>query len=132
MKLCIVALLAAVVLLPLAHPFLLLETGTAATSSTIGIALGSTGGGAAVATLGAAALVVGALVLGGVVLSGSGHRFKRDASNICLPVSRPELFLELAANADQAGCGLRLVCELEATPDEALTKDEMLILSLFG
>lgn len=129
MKLSVVVPLAAVALLPLAHAILLLETGTAAaTSSTIGITLGSS----AAASLGAAALVVGALVVGGVVLAGAGHHIKRDVSNFCLPTSSPELFLELAANSDRAGCGLRLVCELEATPDEVLSTDELLILNLFG
>lgn len=33
---------------------------------------------------------------------------------------------------DQLGCGLRLVCELAATPDDSLLEDEKLILELFG
>lgn len=133
MKFSVVVPMAIIALLPLAHAILLLETGTAAaTSTTIGLTLGSTGGAAAAATLGAAALVVGALVVGGVVLAGAGNHFKRDVSGYCLPAASPDLFLDLAARADQAGCGLRLVCELEATPDEALTRDELLILNLFG
>ena len=130
MKLFITLCLAGVACFPFAHAVFVLASGTAAASSGIGLTIGTTGTAAAAATLGAAALVAGALLVGGLALSSNRH--KRDVSNICLPVSRPELFLELAANADQAGCGLRLVCELEATPDEALTKDEMLILSLFG
>ncbi|CAG7717284.1 unnamed protein product [Allacma fusca] len=33
---------------------------------------------------------------------------------------------------DQLGCGLRLVCELSATPEGSLSEDEKLILELFG
>jgi len=33
---------------------------------------------------------------------------------------------------DQLGCGMRLVCELSATPDASLMEDEKLILQLFG
>ncbi|XP_050714932.1 uncharacterized protein LOC126997728 [Eriocheir sinensis] len=133
MKFPIILTMGLIALLPAAQTILLLETGSAvATSSTIGITLGSTGGGAAAATLGTAALVVGALVVGGVVLAGAGNRFKRDVSNYCVPAGNPDLFVDLAARADQAGCGLKLVCELEATPDEALSRDELLILNLIG
>lgn len=133
MKFFTIVLVAVVALLPLAHTVLLLETGTAAaTSSTIGITLGTTGSAAAAASLGAAALVVGALVVGGVIFAGAHNHFKRDVSSYCLPTANPDLFLDLAARADETGCGMRLVCELEATPDEALSRDELLILNLFG
>lgn len=33
---------------------------------------------------------------------------------------------------DQLGCGMRLVCELSATPFSSLGEDEKLILELFG
>ncbi|KAK8399920.1 hypothetical protein O3P69_002957 [Scylla paramamosain] len=133
MKLSIVIPLAAAALLPLAHAIFLTESGAtvAATYNSVGLALGTAGGSPA-AALGAAALVVGALVLGGLVLAGAGSRIKRDMPSYCLPTSSPELLLELAASADQLGCGLRLVCELEATPDDALSTDELLILNLFG
>lgn len=128
MKFSIVAPLAVVAILPIAHAIILLESTAAATATTVGLTIGST----SAATLGAAAIVVGGLLAGAVLLAGAGNRFKRDTSSFCLPSSKPELFLELAANSDRAGCGLRLVCELEATPDDALSTDELLILNLFG
>lgn len=128
MKLSIIVPAAVVALLPLAHSVILVSSGAAATSS-VGITLSSTGAAAAAGTLGAAALVAGALVLGGLALA---SRHKRDVSSHCLPAANPNLFLDLAVHVDQAGCGLRLVCELEATPDEALSADELLILNLFG
>lgn len=130
MKLSVVVPVAVVVLLPLAHAVILISSATAATTSSVGITIGSSSAAAAAAaTLGASALVAGALVVGGLALA---SRHKRDVSSYCLPSTKPDLFLDLAARADQAGCGLRLVCELEATPDEALSRDEQLILSLFG
>lgn len=134
MKLFVVVPMAVVVLLPLAHAVILIgSAATAATTSSVGITIGTIGSSsaaaAAAATLGASALVAGALVVGGLALA---SRHKRDVSSYCLPSTKPDLFLDLAARADQAGCGLRLVCELEATPDEALSRDEQLILSLFG
>lgn len=128
-KMTFIIPVAVVALLPLAHAVVLVSSGSALTSSTIGITVGSTTTAAAAATLGAAALVAGALVVGGVALA---SRHKRDVSNFCLPSSNPDLFLDLATRADQAGCGLRLVCELEASPDEDLSRDEHLILNLFG
>ena len=134
MKLSIIILLAAVVLLPLAHAIFLMESAGASATATFtsaGLALG-TASGTSAGPLGAAVVVVGALLLGGLVLAGAGSRIKRDVSSYCLPTSSPDLLLELAASADQLGCGLRLVCELEATPDDALSTDELLILNLFG
>jgi len=123
--------LAVVALLPLGEAIFFTTTATgtaAATTLTLG-----TGGGAglAVLALGAKA-VIGALALG--ALASSGGRGKRDTTSggSCMPINNPDFFLTLATNSDQLGCGLRLICELEATPDELLNQDEALILSLFG
>lgn len=132
MKLSIVIPFAAVLLLPLAHAIFLLESGATASATYNSIAFAGATGGSPAAALAAAGLVVGALVLGGLVLAGAGSRIKRDVPSHCLPTSSPELLLELAASSDKLGCGLRLVCELEATPDGALSTDELLILNLFG
>lgn len=118
--------LAVVVLLPLAEAIILLETTAATAATTYGITIGS--GGAAAA----AVAVAGALVLGGLALVAASNRGKRDVGAQCLPANNPDLFITLAANSDRFGCGLRLVCELEATPDEALSHEERLILGLFG
>jgi len=119
--------LAVVALLPISEAIILLSS-TAATTATYGITLG---GGAAAAGV-AAVAVAGALVLGGLAAAALANRGKRDINSQCLPSNDPNLFITLAANSDRLGCGLRLVCELEATPDEALSTDEKLILSLFG
>ncbi|XP_047497165.1 uncharacterized protein LOC125044517 [Penaeus chinensis] len=128
MRFVILLPLAVVALLPFAEAILLLETSaaTAATATTYGLTIGS--GGAAAA----AVAVAGALVLGGIALVAATNRGKRDVGAQCLPSNNPDLFITLAANSDRFGCGLRLVCELEATPDEQLNQDEKLILSLFG
>ncbi|XP_037783376.1 uncharacterized protein LOC119579546 [Penaeus monodon] len=118
--------LAIVALLPFAEAIILLETSAATAATTYGLTIGS--GGAAAA----AVAVAGALVLGGIALVAATNRGKRDVGAQCLPANNPDLFITLAANSDRFGCGLRLVCELEATPDEQLSQDEKLILSLFG
>ncbi|KAK3868523.1 hypothetical protein Pcinc_026086 [Petrolisthes cinctipes] len=133
MQFSIVATLAVVAVLPLAHAVILLTSGTAATTATtIGLTLGTGGTGAAAAVAVGAAAVVGALVLGGLAATAASGRHRRSTASLCLPTNNPDIFLTLAANSDQLGCGLRLVCELEATPDEALTQEERLILNLFG
>ncbi|CAL4083241.1 unnamed protein product [Meganyctiphanes norvegica] len=120
--------LVVVILLPFCEAIFLIGTGTttaAATTLTLG-----TGGAGAAAILGlGAAAVVGGLAL--AALAGS-RRGKRDTTPSCMPIDNPDFFLTLAANSDQLGCGLRLICELEATSDELLSQDEALILSLFG
>nr|XP_027223891.1 uncharacterized protein LOC113816066 [Penaeus vannamei] len=120
-------------LLHLANSILLLDatgTLTAASLSTIGVGVGVSTTTAAAAT---ALAGVGALAAAGVILAAkaSSSNGKRSA-NSCFPVNNPDLFITLAANSDKLGCGMRLVCELEATPDEALSHEERLILGLFG
>ncbi|XP_042862948.1 uncharacterized protein LOC122247610 [Penaeus japonicus] len=121
--------LAVVALLPFTEAIILLETTAATAATTYGITVG---GGAAAAAGVAAVAVAGALVLGGLALAAASNRGKRDVGAQCLPANSPDLFITLAANSDRFGCGLRLVCELEATPDDLLSQDEKLILSLFG
>ncbi|XP_063588179.1 uncharacterized protein LOC134765444 [Penaeus indicus] len=120
-------------LLQLANSILLLDTTgtlTAASLSSIGVGVGVSASTAAAAT---ALAGVGALAAAGVILAAkaSSSNGKRSASG-CFPVNNPDLFITLAANSDKLGCGMRLVCELEATPDEALSHEERLILGLFG
>ncbi|KAK4299261.1 hypothetical protein Pmani_028458 [Petrolisthes manimaculis] len=135
MQFSLVATLAVVAVLPFAHAIFILTSGTTAaatTATTVGLTVGTGGTAAAAAVALGAAAVVGALVVGGLAAAAANNRHKRSTASICLPTNNPDIFLTLAANSDQLGCGLRLVCELEATPDEALTQEERLILNLFG
>lgn len=134
MQLSIITIVAVVALLPLAHAVILVASGTTAatTATTIGLTVGTGGTAAAAAVAVGAAAVAGALILGGLAARSAAGRHKRSTASVCLPTNNPDLFLTLAANSDQLGCGLRLVCELEATPDEDLTHEERLILNLFG
>ncbi|XP_066939820.1 uncharacterized protein [Macrobrachium rosenbergii] len=123
--------------LPLCQPTILLGSATAASATTTGVALGAATAAAAAGAAGAVA-VAGALIVGGVIAAAvANRRGKRDtagagAEPTCLPMNNPDLFIALAASSDTIGCGMRLVCELEATPDELLSRDEKLILGLFG
>ncbi|XP_066939819.1 uncharacterized protein [Macrobrachium rosenbergii] len=97
------------------------------TTGTLGVGVTSSAA-AAAALAGVGALAAAGVIVAARAASGNGKR----SAPTCLPVNNPELFITLAANSDKLGCGMRLVCELEATPDEALTQDERLILALFG
>ncbi|MPC89936.1 hypothetical protein E2C01_084900 [Portunus trituberculatus] len=89
-------------------------------------------------TVGAAGLAAGALAVGGLALGAKlfalkakRRRGKRQASE-CVSFENPEMYFALAANGDFLDCGRRFVCELEATPEENLTSEELLIRNLFG
>jgi len=121
--------------LPLALATILTTTATAGTAVTIGLAATTltTAQATALAAVGTgAAAVVGALAAGSLLAS--HHRYKRDTSseNTCTNFDNEELIFILAANTDQLGCGQRLVCELEASPDNDLSSVETSILELFG
>ncbi|XP_042210812.1 uncharacterized protein LOC121858434 [Homarus americanus] len=122
------ALAVACGLLHLTSCIFVLETTGTLTAATISLGAASSTTAAAAAFAG-----VGALALAGVLVAtqAASSKGKRSAPT-CLPVSNPDLFFTLAANSDKLGCGMRLVCELESTPDEALTHQEKLILGLFG
>ncbi|XP_076069230.1 uncharacterized protein LOC143041287 [Oratosquilla oratoria] len=103
------------------------------------IAAGAAGAvaGAAGAAVGTAAGAVGAvtaLTLGAKASLARGRQRRSAAATAecLLPVSDPEVYFSLAADADPLGCGLRLLCEIEATPDHQLAADERLLLGIFG
>lgn len=102
--------------------FLLTTTGTAAAATT-----GLTVSGAGLAAAG----VVGGLALGALAAVAVARRGKREASS-CLPFSSPEIYFSMAASSDVLDCGRRYVCELEATADDKLAQEEILIRNLFG
>lgn len=87
-----------------------------------------------VSALGLAAGAVGVLAAGAglLLLKAKKRRFGREATPSCAPFSNPEMYFALAANGDFLDCGRRFVCELEATPDENLAHEELLIRNLFG
>merc|ERR1712142_605972 len=78
-----------------------------------------------------AVTVSGAALVAGAAAVGLAKRGKREAAT-CLPFSNPEVYFNMAANADFHDCGRRFVCELEATADDKLSQEEILIRNLFG
>ncbi|XP_063872956.1 uncharacterized protein LOC135107222 [Scylla paramamosain] len=88
-------------------------------------------------TVGAAGLAAGALAVGGLALGAkllalkAKRRGKRQAPE-CVSFDNPEMYFALAANGDFLDCGRRFVCELEATQEENLASEELLIRNLFG
>ncbi|MPC65492.1 hypothetical protein E2C01_059627 [Portunus trituberculatus] len=83
--------------------------------------------------LAAGALAVGAVAIGAKVIALKAKRLrgKRQAPD-CVSFDNPETYFALAANGDFLDCGRRFVCELEATPEENLASEELLIRNLFG
>ena len=109
-------------------------TATSITVSAAGLAAGA-------AAVGALALGAGAAV--GLAAGSAGRRSrgrgryhhgrgKREIVTSCLPFNNPEIYFSMAANSDFLDCGRRYVCELEATADDKLAQEELLIRSLFG
>jgi len=89
----------------------------------------------ALAAVGAGAVLLGAAgLIGGIHIANRGKRevigvpaddgFSANAVDI--------LFATAASIDRETNCGLRLVCELAATPENELAADEALIMSLFG
>ncbi|XP_043235744.1 uncharacterized protein LOC122388608 [Amphibalanus amphitrite] len=62
---------------------------------------------------------------------GRRYRGRRDAV-VALDVDQEEAYFQLVEQVDSLGCGLRVVCELEAREYSQLQADERIILSLFG
>lgn len=105
----------------------------AVTESAVVLAKGATVGVSA-AGLAAGAVALKALAAGVALkaLKVKGHRHRREVAPSCAPFDNPEMYFTLAANGDFLECGRRFVCELEATPDENLAHEELLIRNLFG
>ena len=60
---------------------------------------------------------------------GRRYRGRREAE---LDLEQEEAYFQLVEQVDSLGCGLRVVCELEAREYSELQADERIILSLFG
>ena len=115
--------------------------GTTTATTGITISAGAAGLAAGAAAVGALALGAGAAV--GLAAGSAGRRSrgrgryhhgrgKREIATSCLPFNNPEIYFSMAANSDFLDCGRRYVCELEATADDKLAQEELLIRSLFG
>merc|ERR1739838_36157 len=106
---------------------ILLVSSTAVTAATLTLSVSNL----AVAAVGGAAALIG--IAGLLKIKGGSRRrraivpdngFSSDAVEI--------LFASDSALDSETNCGLRLVCELAATPADQLAADERLIMSLFG
>lgn len=116
----------------LASGLLVASTLVAVTDSVVIVAGTGLAVGAGGAALAAGAVAVGAVALGAKVLAlKAKRRGKRQAAE-CVSFDNPEMYFALAANGDFLDCGRRFVCELEATPEENLASEELLIRNLFG
>ncbi|CAL4109078.1 unnamed protein product, partial [Meganyctiphanes norvegica] len=114
-------------LLNVVTPTILVSTAAATTATlTLGVA------NLAVAAVGGAAALIG---IAGLLAAKGGSRKRRAIivpdngfSSDALQI----LFSSAIALDSDTNCGLRLVCELAATPADQLAADERLIMSLFG
>ncbi|XP_064120830.1 uncharacterized protein LOC135225436 [Macrobrachium nipponense] len=113
------------VLLEVAMPTILL-TSTAATATALTITVSN----AALAAVGGAAVLLG---LAGLLKTAGRGRGRRSEPTTSFTSDAVDILFAAAGSLDQeSNCGLRLVCELAASPEGQLSADEMLILSLFG
>ena len=116
----VLALLAVAVLASYAEAVLVL--GTVAAGTTVGVGAATAG----VALAGLGGLVLGA-GLGGL-LAHSHRRGKRSVQE----AAKEETVFNLVSTSDTYGCALKLVCLLEAKPEEQLGDDDQFILNIFG
>ncbi|KAF0291347.1 hypothetical protein FJT64_010501 [Amphibalanus amphitrite] len=91
------------------------------TAGTVGVGAASAG----VALAGVAGLALGAALVGGLALS---RRGKRSVA----AQQQTDMVLDMVAAADVYGCALKLVCLVEARPEQQLTAEDELIVQLFG
>ena len=116
----VLALLTVAVLVSYAEAVLVL--GTVAAGTTVGVGAATAG----VALAGLGGLVLGA-GLGGL-LAHSHRRGKRSVQE----AAKEETVFNLVSTSDTYGCALKLVCLLEAKPEEQLGDDDQFILNIFG
>jgi len=125
-------------LVHVATPIILLTSAAATTAAvtTLGITVSSP----ALAAVGAGAVLLGAAGLVGAAFGSLGggrrHRGRRAVTGVAddgFSVDAIDILFSTAGALDrETNCGLRLVCELAATPENQLAADEALLMSLFG
>merc|ERR1711887_12248 len=124
-------------LLQVATPIILVSSTAAATTATIAT-LGITVSNPALAAVGAGAVLLGAAGLAGAAIGSLAgrRRGKRALTGVAddgFSVDAIDILFSTAGALDrETNCGLRLVCELAATPENQLAADEALLMSLFG
>ena len=124
MKLTVALALVAVGLASFSEAIFIFETAAAGTASTVSV--GTASGAAALAGVGG--LVLGAGLVGVLALAASRRRGKRSVDEGL----KEDAVFNLVAASDAFGCAMKLVCLLEAKPDEGLTEDDTFILNIFG
>jgi len=131
-----IALVAA--LLQVATPVILVSS-TAATTAVSLATLGISVSNPALAAVAAGGVLLGAAGLAGAAvgaLAGSRRRGKRALTGVAddgFSVDALDILFSTAGALDrETNCGLRLVCELAASPENQLAADEALLMSLFG
>ncbi|XP_071527840.1 uncharacterized protein [Panulirus ornatus] len=129
------AVVSVVALVDIATPIFLVSssatTAAAATAGTLGLTISNP---ALAAVGGAAVLLAVAGVATSAVFRGRGKRAAVERVNDDgISSNAIDILFAAAGSLDhQTNCGLRLVCELAATPVDQLADDEALIMSLFG
>ncbi|CAL4109081.1 unnamed protein product, partial [Meganyctiphanes norvegica] len=125
-------------LLEVVTPIILLSSTAAATTATA-VTLGLTVSNPALAAVGAGAVLLGAAGLaGGLIggLAGGRRRGRRAIVGVAddgFSVDAIDILFSTAGALDrETNCGLLLVCELAATPENQLAADEALLMTLFG
>jgi len=127
-------------LLQVATPIILLTSSAAATTAAV-TTLGITVANPALAAVGAGAVLLGAAGLAGAAIGSLAggrrrHRGRRAITGVAddgFSVDAIDILFSTAGALDrETNCGLRLVCELAATPENQLAADEALLMSLFG
>ena len=121
MKTILPALLAVTVLTSYAEAVLILTTAAAGTT----VGLGAASAAAALAGIGGLALGAG---LGGLAVAAGRRRGKRSVQE----AAKEDTVFNLVSASDTYGCAMKLVCLLEAKPEDQLGEDDQFILSIFG
>lgn len=122
-------------LLHAASPILVLSS-SAAAATTTALTLGVGVANPALALVGGAAVLLGAAGLVAAKAKAASRRGRRAAPALAHDAyaqNALHVLFAAAGSLDQrSNCGLRLVCELSATPEAQLAADEALIMALFG
>ncbi|CAL4166245.1 unnamed protein product, partial [Meganyctiphanes norvegica] len=113
-------------ILHVAAPIILVST-AAATTAAVTLTVSNV----ALAAIGGAAALLG--LAGLLAIKGGGRHRRQAIADDGFSANAVDILFSAAGALDQeTNCGLRLVCELAATPEDQLASDEQLIMNLFG